>query len=300
MDSDDEREALKPIIPSANNAWGIGRVVFELMTHVQGVDFGRCLKINDELTDYDEDYEDYVAQRKFTAKPDKWRTMISKVIHAELVGSFPYSEDLRALVADMLHPHPRKRPNVDEIQRRADEGLKRTLAAYETQAEPAKKGKKPARGASRKQTSKSKLPVLYYTQEQWASMPAGPIKWKTSAESKEDDLSWLRLWAHQLLLSLDPEGPLIKQPAFMKGDTRQWARTSDLQRSMAVEDPESGKLTRMGDVRLRKFKNMAEMEASVKQSAAVNKRKRDTPDEAAEKPPAKKVSTLMIILNWGT
>lgn len=258
------------------------------MTHVQGADFGRCLQINDGLADYDDGYEHYVAQQRFSADRGDWQDMISKVIHTDMVGSFPYSADLLELVADILDPDPRERPNIARILIRAEEGLKKALAAYESEGGAGKKTKKSTKGASRKQTPKSQRPVLYYTQEQWASMPPGPIKWKETGET-EDELGWLRLWAYQLMLSLDPDGPLIKQPTFMKKDDRMWARTSDLQRSMAVQDAESGKLIRMGDVRLLKFNNAAELEASIaEQHVPAKKRKRDDGGNATKPAPAQK------------
>lgn len=273
--------------------------MFELMTHVQGVDFGRWQMAHDGHEDYDSGYQDYVAQNKMTADPETWKELISEIIDLQLSDTFPYKADLLRLVGDMLDPDPMGRPTIDAIFERADDGLQQTLAAHEPQDQPGKKPKKSTKAASKKQEAKPKLPVLYYTQEQWAKIPAGPIKWKEDKDNDPDRLAWLKLWAYQLMMSLDPDGPLIKQPPFMKDEERVWARTSDQQRAMALEDPETGRLIRMGEMRLHKFKNAAEMEANVrKQGAAEKKRKRTAADDdAAKKPAAKrgKVSTALDI-----
>ena len=50
-----DRKNLQPFSATANNVWGIGRIVFELMTHIQGTDFGWALKILHEEEDPGQD-----------------------------------------------------------------------------------------------------------------------------------------------------------------------------------------------------------------------------------------------------
>jgi hypothetical protein len=226
----------KPIKASANNIWGIGRIVFELMTHIQGTDFGKALVINesklnngdsDDESDNEKSHENFVARRSFSAKLDKWHQMLKECVHEELIDTFPFSEGLRQLVADMLHPLQGKRPPVDEIERRAKDGLQTLMGDL------AGVSKKSTKGQA---TKKNKLEPLYYRQEDWASINAGVIKW---SEKSDKELDFLRAWARHVFAQMDPDGPLIKRPKWMKdprtGKSEPWERVTDLARTMVVK-----------------------------------------------------------------
>jgi hypothetical protein len=271
-----------PYDPIANSVWGIGRIVFELMTHISGTDFGQALKINDS-EDPDKDFEDYEAERPFSSSIEIWHKMLEQCIHADLVGSFPYSDHLRELVADMLNPDQTKRPKIEEIEARAQDGLSIALATLNSEYE-VMHGRK--RQLTKAQIAKKK--VLYYTQEQWANIPNGVIGWK---EKQDKELDWLRAWARSLFNFMDPEGPMIKQPNFMKANDEPWDRFAGMARSMAVLRTD-GKVVPLQEVRLVRFDNPQELEKAVKKSNEVTREgtstKRAPKNDAADEPPKKK------------
>lgn len=264
---DEEEEALPSILPGPNNIWGIGRILFELMTHVQGTDFGRVLKINQGDDDYDEDYEEYVATERFSDNLGMWKKMVELTIDAELAPSFPYSDDLRSLVADMMHPEPSERPTVEDVERRAEASL--TAITSTTSDRP--KASKKAGKAKPKPKPKPKLHKLYYTQEHWAKIPDGAVKWR---ETKHVSLEWLRTWARSLLASSDPEGPLIRKPDFMDRD--EWTRVSSMARNLTITDMKDEGLIAVRDAKL-----ILEEDAK-KIAARDRKRKRDAAKAKAE------------------
>ncbi|ETN36353.1 uncharacterized protein HMPREF1541_08630 [Cyphellophora europaea CBS 101466] len=297
LDADDYDRLRERIIPRANNVWGIGRVVFELMTHIQGTDFGRFLKLNDDEEDYDHDYMEYQARDPMYKNLEKWKEMLGKVVDRRLGESFPYSEDRIILIGDMLNPIPRKRPGVDEIQLRAETGLKRALdeagadddGADTRGKKSAKSTKSRAKSKSRKaRPAKQRFPSLYYTQEQWATIPTGPIDW---TEEKPEELDWLRDWAYRLLNGLDPDGPMIRQPDFMKNDEREWLRVSDLARKAVVKDRLLGNAMSLKDLDVHNYASVRDAEKALQKEGRSKggKGEEAAEDDVAHKEQVKKV-----------
>lgn len=207
------------------NVWGIGRVVFEMMTHITGDDFGQVLKRNSMVSvgssEGSDTFAGYVATTKLSTDvkflKDK---LLTPVIDKSLANSWPYSQELLELVSEMVHPDPAKRPTLKDLRKRAKAGLEKAIAANDEE-------KKQALSADKRKpwsANANSLGALCYKPEHFVNIPTGPIKWGQDLTHKE--MEWLHKAADNVLKDWNPEAPKPRRPSYINDPDKihLWAR----------------------------------------------------------------------------
>jgi hypothetical protein len=283
---------------AANNIYGIGRILFDLMISLYNRgDFSKFVRLDDgqmvnsdnkimHKDGQDVDYDwlhHYISGKRLSSDKTQMKQLITKLTGLSATGKLPYSQGLINLLCAMLDPIQAQRPKLKEL-RAAVRQLRMNNEMYVApdNENPEDGSEKNINNTKRAINSQDPHRLLYHLEDfARANITRGPI-WPSRTEGEtqaaKDWMSTLKNMADEMLRMWDPDAPIPPKPWYYKEtEERKWWRFPV--NDMAVQNQ---RLPRADDDRSGPIVNHGAQILSAREAIAMRKNKKRAAGEVAE------------------
>ncbi|KPI42130.1 uncharacterized protein AB675_5398 [Cyphellophora attinorum] len=230
---------------AANNIFGIGRILFDLMISLYSRgDFSKFVRLDDgqrmnsdnkimHNDGQDVDYEwlhHYISGKRLSSEKAQMRGLITKLTGLSATGKLPYSEGLINLLCAMLDPVQSQRPKLNEL-REAVRRLRMDNEMYvaKDNENPEDGSEKNINNTKRAMDSQDPHRLLYrpedFARANFTRGPIWPSRTEGETQAAKDWMSTLKNMADEMLRMWDPDDPMPTKPWYYKEtEERKWWR----------------------------------------------------------------------------
>ena len=242
---------------TASNVYGLGRIVFDLMTTAalrRPEDWGLCLKMNDnpnlvvyaeeeESNQSDENGSDvqrrpqlksefaeyYVADSRLPVTNQKMLDLIEPLGCGSARDYFPYSDGLTKLLSDMLAPKQVERPSVQTVTEAVATLLPAARSKITLEAQRPREPRILFEVHRKPWSMNIDTPgrVLFKAAD-YANTTESQALWPSESEKDKQWLAYVHETTNQVLQRWDPEEPLPTRPRWFEEDhDTKWQRLGE-------------------------------------------------------------------------